>query len=321
MKAQALVGLSLIVSFVLGQQKETAEEKTLTDEFQDITWDQGDAMAFQSFKFKLREDTMLQLTDYREPGDVFDVFDFGKSLGKTSTPAPLQQWAGQSPITSPLEAMLDERYSRGQILLKPGDHHLTFGVVAQPHGAGSAAVRLINPEQLSKTMTLARENGVGPEPLDKPTLAKENQDLPAKSDRTQENQDQPVKSAPAKDSQDPSAKSAQAKDNQDKPDQAKSTLAKENQQTNKSSLARENEDQPDKTMLANENSADLDKMDLTRETQVQPESKVNLASENDNGPAPLPRTHNKDARLNKRAGHLQHRDDDDLLETAGRAQQ
>ncbi|ORZ21585.1 hypothetical protein BCR42DRAFT_475140 [Absidia repens] len=137
----------------------------LTDErFNIFTWsspsvdnNEANIMARETFVFHLQEPAILQLIDFKHPGDRFQVFDNDLSLGKTTLPNVMaaskdEDNHGSLYASTPALAMADkrDRYSKGQILLAPGNHSITIKVWnASPsidvHGTdvSGGAIRLI----------------------------------------------------------------------------------------------------------------------------------------------------------------------------------
>jgi hypothetical protein len=84
----------------------------------------------------------LTVTDAFSSGDVFEVFDFGVSLGTTSASA-----TGHSGGSDPAISVLDSAMSSRVFDLEPGDHSITITPTASPSGSGAAYFRIdrINP--------------------------------------------------------------------------------------------------------------------------------------------------------------------------------
>ncbi|CAO3590075.1 unnamed protein product [Absidia cylindrospora] len=92
-------------------------------------------MAREAFAFHLKEPAILQLIDFKHPGDRFQVFDNDLSLGNTTLPKVMavskdEDNHGSLYAGTPALAMADkrDRYSKGQILLAPGNHSITIKV-------------------------------------------------------------------------------------------------------------------------------------------------------------------------------------------------
>jgi hypothetical protein len=82
------------------------------------------------------------VTDAFSSGDVFEVFDFGVSLGTTSAPA-----TGHDGGSDPAISLLDSAMSSRVFDLAPGDHSITITPTASPSSGGAAYFRIdrINP--------------------------------------------------------------------------------------------------------------------------------------------------------------------------------
>lgn len=75
-------------------------------------------------------------------GDVFEVIDNGKSIGKTSE---LQITPGTEPLyaATPEEAFEDARFSKAAYLLEAGAHEITIKVADSVNENGTGAVRVV----------------------------------------------------------------------------------------------------------------------------------------------------------------------------------
>lgn len=78
----------------------------------------------------------LTVTDAFLAGDVFEVFDFGVSLGTTS-PAVVGPSCGDDPAICVLDPLMSHRV----FTLAAGNHSITITPVASPHGGGAAYFR------------------------------------------------------------------------------------------------------------------------------------------------------------------------------------
>jgi hypothetical protein len=108
----------------------------------------GDMMAREIFEFDLEREAILQLIDYKQPGEWFQLFDQGRSLGKTAEPKSTQGDETILYADSPESAMDDQegRFSKGQVLLKPGRHSISIKILtgsSVPDLSGGA-LRLID---------------------------------------------------------------------------------------------------------------------------------------------------------------------------------
>jgi hypothetical protein len=79
----------------------------------------------------------LTATDAFLAGDVFEVFDFGVSLGTTSASS-----TGHSCDSDPAVCVLDPLMSSRVFSLAAGDHSITIKPAASPYGSGAAYFRI-----------------------------------------------------------------------------------------------------------------------------------------------------------------------------------
>jgi hypothetical protein len=84
----------------------------------------------------------LIVTDCCQPGDRFELFDFGVSLGLTSAVATSAGFECGTPDT----CLADPLMSHGVFLLGAGSHSLTGIVTDSPHGGGEGFFRIAVPE-------------------------------------------------------------------------------------------------------------------------------------------------------------------------------
>lgn len=82
---------------------------------------------------------LLQVTDAFDSGDRFQVFDFGASLGLTSSPA-----SGVNCDDDPAVCLATPGMSTGTFTLPPGNHSLTITPVLAPSGGGAGYLRATN---------------------------------------------------------------------------------------------------------------------------------------------------------------------------------
>ena len=83
----------------------------------------------------------LTVTDAFLAGDQFEVFDFGISLGLTSTPIGVGD-CGDDPVP----CLADPNISKGVFFLAPGNHMISIAVLADGLGSGYLNVSTIVPE-------------------------------------------------------------------------------------------------------------------------------------------------------------------------------
>jgi hypothetical protein len=79
----------------------------------------------------------LTVTDAFLRGEVFEVFDFGVSIGSTSNVSP-----GGSCGDNPDTCLADPLTSHGVFQMKPGPHEITIKVLASAFGVGAAYFRV-----------------------------------------------------------------------------------------------------------------------------------------------------------------------------------
>lgn len=108
----------------------------------------GGMMAREIFDFDLEREAILQLIDYKQPGESFQLFDQGRSLGKTAEPKITQDNESVLYADSPESALEDRegRFSKGQVLLKPGRHSISIKILTGSSGPdlSGGALRLID---------------------------------------------------------------------------------------------------------------------------------------------------------------------------------
>jgi hypothetical protein len=75
----------------------------------------------------------FKVTDAFSSGDQFEVFDFGTSIGTTSSPID-----GGSCGDDPVPCFSDPNYSHGTFGLDAGSHSITIKVIQSPFGMGAA---------------------------------------------------------------------------------------------------------------------------------------------------------------------------------------
>jgi PEP-CTERM motif len=74
----------------------------------------------------------LTITDVFESGDIFEIFDFGVSLGLTSASI-----AGSDCGDDPVPCLADPTMSHAVFLLLAGQHSITIRTAAAPSGSGT----------------------------------------------------------------------------------------------------------------------------------------------------------------------------------------
>ncbi|KAI9254665.1 hypothetical protein BY458DRAFT_549670 [Sporodiniella umbellata] len=96
----------------------------LSDAFVTFRWTNENGAVEESYDLVLEEATRIQITDYKNRGDSFEVFDNGQSLGFTSKVEA--QADDKAFAATPEEALEDERFSRGEFTLEKGEHKITI---------------------------------------------------------------------------------------------------------------------------------------------------------------------------------------------------
>ncbi|KAL0079321.1 hypothetical protein J3Q64DRAFT_1262291 [Phycomyces blakesleeanus] len=113
---------------------------TLSDTFTDFHWSGKDAVVNESYELQLTEPATIQITDFKNRGDVFVVYDNDVVIGETSA---IEMDADNEVFAAtPLEALEDQRFSQGTFDLAAGDHKITIQAKS-PYEAGTAAIRMI----------------------------------------------------------------------------------------------------------------------------------------------------------------------------------
>ena len=82
------------------------------------------------------------MADCCQPGDRFELFDGGVSLGLTSLVAT----SSTSLCVDPVTCLADPLLSHGAFLLGAGSHSLTGIVTDSPHGGGGVFFEITVPE-------------------------------------------------------------------------------------------------------------------------------------------------------------------------------
>lgn len=143
-------------SIVFAQEEaQTTEPIQLTDAFTDFHWEGNDAMARETFSLQLDKAAQIQITDFKNRGDMFEIYDNDVLLGKTSEVDASQD--DQVYAATPEEALNDERYSKGTFALGQGEHRIAIKAKS-PYEAGTAAIRLIQ-EQDQNVLKKSKKKG------------------------------------------------------------------------------------------------------------------------------------------------------------------
>lgn len=118
----------------------------LKEDFETFHWIKEasqDAMVDRTFAFELKEPAELQITDFMMGGDIYEVLDNGKSIGKTSE----VQDAADLFAATPEEALEDERFSKAAYPLEAGAHKITIKVSDSMNENGTGAIRIVQKMQ------------------------------------------------------------------------------------------------------------------------------------------------------------------------------
>jgi hypothetical protein len=113
----------------------------LDQEFQVLSWTSANPISTKSFVFELEAPAHLLLTDFKQNGDSFMVYDNGEVIGATRPAVTTEAYA-----ETPEDAVSDASFSKAAFPLAPGAHNITIEATS-PFEFGSAAVRLVANEQ------------------------------------------------------------------------------------------------------------------------------------------------------------------------------
>ncbi|KAG0168890.1 hypothetical protein DFQ30_004203 [Apophysomyces sp. BC1015] len=109
------------------------------------------AIALETFVADLDKPAVLQVTDFKNRGDMFRIYDNDNYLGQTSTVMPVED--DDTFASTPEDALMDNRFSKGLFELGRGAHRIVIKAKG-PYDAGTAAIRLIRP----RSHTYAEDN-------------------------------------------------------------------------------------------------------------------------------------------------------------------
>lgn len=117
----------------------------LKEDFETFHWikEDQDTTVDRTFTFELKEPAELQITDFMKGGDIYEVMDNGKSIGKTSE----VQDAADLYAATPEEALEDERFSKAAYPLEAGAHNITIKVTDSLNENGTGAIRIVQKMQ------------------------------------------------------------------------------------------------------------------------------------------------------------------------------
>ncbi|KAH8550818.1 hypothetical protein BGW37DRAFT_495994 [Umbelopsis sp. PMI_123] len=110
-------------------------------DFQILSWTSDNPISTKSFVFELDAPAHLLLTDFKQNGDSFMVYDNGELIGATRPAETTEAFAA-----TPEDAVKDKTFSKAAFALAPGAHNITVEATS-PFEFGSAAVRLLSNEQ------------------------------------------------------------------------------------------------------------------------------------------------------------------------------
>jgi len=101
-----------------------------------------DGLNFEGpFTFTTTRSVVVKVTDGACRGDQFEVFDFGASLGTTSSVAVDPTCSPPFPI-DPDVAFADLGYSHGTFVLAPGSHAIAIRTIVNPFRSGGSWLRV-----------------------------------------------------------------------------------------------------------------------------------------------------------------------------------
>lgn len=101
------------------------------------------------FNFTLSQPGILTVADGYLSGDQFKVYDFGASIGYTSSPLSIGDGIGSNYDA----AAADPRWSSGRFNLLPGSHQISGLVTVSPYYEGTGALRVdVVPEPASLSL-------------------------------------------------------------------------------------------------------------------------------------------------------------------------
>ncbi|CAO3653069.1 unnamed protein product [Mucor fragilis] len=118
-----------------------AAPAALTNEFAIFRWKGDEAVAKETFNVNVENTARIQVTDFKNRGDIFEVYDNGKSLGMTTKVDALKD--EEVFAATPEEALNDDRFSKGIFDLAKGEHKITIKAMG-PYEAGTAAIRMLD---------------------------------------------------------------------------------------------------------------------------------------------------------------------------------
>ncbi|HEY4760684.1 MAG TPA: PEP-CTERM sorting domain-containing protein [Thermoguttaceae bacterium] len=109
------------------------------------------------FTFTALLPVWLDVTDDFQKGDQFEVFDFGSSIGLTSS-VPIDPSGLE---IGPEAAFNDPTYSSGSFSLSPGPHSVTFATIVNPYTFGGRGYLRVMPVPEPSTIVMLCMSTVG----------------------------------------------------------------------------------------------------------------------------------------------------------------
>ncbi|KAF7728215.1 hypothetical protein EC973_006496 [Apophysomyces ossiformis] len=147
MRISASIALAILAPSALAAQ--------LTENFSTFRWNGQEATVKETFDITLDAPASVQITDFKNRGDVFEVYDNGKLLGQTSAVERIQD--GEVYAATPEEALKDSRFSNGIFPLSQGQHKLSIKAMS-PYDAGTAAIRLVRENSQQQRLYTDKKN-------------------------------------------------------------------------------------------------------------------------------------------------------------------
>jgi hypothetical protein len=109
----------------------------MNQDFQVFSWGGENPLSSKSFVFELHTAAHFLLTDYKQNGDSFQVYDNGELIGATRAVNATSAYA-----ETPEDAVADKSFSKAAFSLAAGAHNITIEATS-PYDFGSGAVRLV----------------------------------------------------------------------------------------------------------------------------------------------------------------------------------
>ncbi|KAG1448781.1 hypothetical protein G6F56_008847 [Rhizopus delemar] len=112
------------------------------DSFETFNWKkegEENTVVDRVFSFDLAEPAQLQVTDFLQGGDVYEIMDNGEVVTLTSDSTA----ANDLYAATPEQALENEGFSKANIPLAAGKHEITINVAGAVSDSGSGAVRLV----------------------------------------------------------------------------------------------------------------------------------------------------------------------------------